>query len=176
MLQRVIRLHIGLAAVFSCACHSSSLGSHKRRLKVESTVSSSVAVDVAVDGRAASDFRADLTLELICPNQTRRTTDVVADGCHLAVITSAYHLALAFCPGAAYALAQQRRRDALHCWMGNVWQALSRLLPVRLHRWRRPGVRHRRLNAGVSIICAAAHLDTAVSWWQQQQHGSIGST
>ena len=26
--------------------------------------------------------------------------------------------------------------------MGDVWRALSRLLPVRLHRWRRPGVRH----------------------------------
>ncbi len=44
--------------------------------------------------------------------------------------------------GAAYALAQQRRREALLCWMGDVWRALSRMLPVRLHRWRRPGVRH----------------------------------
>ena len=58
-----------------------------------------------------------------------------------AVVATICSSAVTYLAGAAYALAQQRRREALLCWMGNLWQALSRLLPMRLHRWRRPGVR-----------------------------------
>jgi len=75
-----------------------------------------------------------------CPDAIAGT-DAVAGGCHVAVNATVCSSISAICAGAAYALAQQRRREALLCWRGDMWRALSRLVPVRLHRWRRPGVR-----------------------------------
>ena len=65
----------------------------------------------------------------------------VEDHNNIAVRCAGFRMYLECCAGAAYALAQQRRREALLCWMGNVWRAVSGLLPVRIRWWRRPWVR-----------------------------------
>ena len=74
-------------------------------------------------------------------NETSTVLDSVNFGSHYVFIAATALIMSRMFSGAACALAQQRRREALLCWMGNVWRALSRLLPLRLQLWKRLGVR-----------------------------------